>query len=245
MIKDMPTADEMLALLDSPAPRPAPCSTPSAIISRPRPANRFKARCAKCSAWVDAEAGYRLPKAADGSWPVEHVVCPDPAAALPVEAAVSPLAAPAAKVRSNQYRGSCSNCHKTVEEGAGTLEMNPSWTPESPKSIKKWLTFHAEGECPSGIVAGVPEGRYALEVDGTMKFYVVANGAVYAKASDDEHLITNADTVDAVLTSIRFDIETAARRYGIELGECGRCGRALTSDWRLKGMGPVCSQKAW
>ena len=132
-----------------------------------------------------------------------------------------------------------------VEEGAGTLEMNPSWTPESPKSIKKWLTFHAEGECPSGIVAGVPEGRYALEVDGTMKFYVVANGAVYAKASDDEHLITNADTVDAVLTSIRFDIETAARRYGIELGECGRCGRALTSDWRLKGMGPVCSQKAW
>jgi Family of unknown function (DUF6011) len=40
--------------------------------------------------------------------------------------------------------------------------------------------------------------------------------------------------------------EQASKRYGRELGNCGRCGRTLTDDAsRAAGIGPVCASKAW
>ena len=35
----------------------------------------------------------------------------------------------------------------------------------------------------------------------------------------------------------------ATKLYGREIGECGICGKTLTSEWREVGIGPVCAEK--
>lgn len=97
----------------------------------------------------------------------------------------------------------------------------------------------------------VPDGHYALVVEGVVKFYSVNTPTegkwagytfVNAQASDDYHKIGRAAS-QRILAEIAVDPLAAMKLYGIELGECGHCGRALTSDWRKVGIGPVCSRK--
>lgn len=98
----------------------------------------------------------------------------------------------------------------------------------------------------------VADGRYAVEdEDGTLKFYKLKNGrkAGYVfldvQASDDWFAIRNPRRIDAVLAAIVEAGElNAARRYGIELGKCSRCGRTLTDETsRAYGIGPDCRAK--
>lgn len=101
-----------------------------------------------------------------------------------------------------------------------------------------------------------PTGRYALVRDGVMKFYKVNSPTegrwagytfVDAQASDDWWPIRNRESRDEILELIMADgtgLEALAR-YGREIGKCGRCGRTLTSEWRERGIGPVCNAKAW
>lgn len=97
----------------------------------------------------------------------------------------------------------------------------------------------------------VDDGRYAIEEDGELHFFKVKNGSgkwagwifIDIQASDDLHAIRDINRKRAILTEIAKDQEGALRRYGREIGECGRCGRTLTSEWRLEGIGPVCVTK--
>ncbi len=96
----------------------------------------------------------------------------------------------------------------------------------------------------------VADGRYAVEHEGVLKFFKVKNGRkpgfvfLDIQASDEWHAIRNVTRITQVLALIRADEETAARRYGIELGQCGRCGRTLTDEEsRAYGIGPVCREK--
>lgn len=99
----------------------------------------------------------------------------------------------------------------------------------------------------------VPAGRYAIVVDGVTKFYRVTVGRagskwagrrfVEAQASDEMHPVRNPTARTAILKAIEAD-EMSERRYGIELGVCGRCGRTLTDEEsRAYGIGPVCRGK--
>lgn len=104
------------------------------------------------------------------------------------------------------------------------------------------------------MVTTVPDGRYAIEeADGTVKFYKVNHGKadgrwagwvfVDAMASDELWAIKNADRKVAILAAIGNDLEGAMALYGREIGKCGHCGRKLTSEWRKRGIGPICAQK--
>lgn len=101
--------------------------------------------------------------------------------------------------------------------------------------------------------SGVPAGRYAIEVDGTLKFYVVDRptegkwkGYTFVKvqASDDTFPVRNREARTAILAQISDDVEGAMLRYGREIGRCGHCGRTLTNEEsRARGIGPVCAGK--
>jgi Family of unknown function (DUF6011) len=97
----------------------------------------------------------------------------------------------------------------------------------------------------------VADGRYAVEHEGTLKFYRLKNGRkagfvfLDVQASDDWHQIRNPRRIDEILALIVEAGElNAARRYGIELGKCSRCGRTLTNEEsRAYGIGPECRNK--
>lgn len=103
----------------------------------------------------------------------------------------------------------------------------------------------------------VPAGRYAVETeDGAtngLAFYRVDRptegrwaGYVFVKliVSDDEQRLSQK-AGQAVLAKIaEAGAEAASARYGHEIGECGICGRTLTSDAsREIGIGPICKAK--
>lgn len=96
----------------------------------------------------------------------------------------------------------------------------------------------------------VPDGRYAVDnKDGATAFYrvrVSKSGyvTVSVMASDEEHELPFA-VARSVLQKIEADgVREAMARYGLEIGECGACGRALTdAESRAIGIGPVCRNK--
>lgn len=98
----------------------------------------------------------------------------------------------------------------------------------------------------------VPAGRYAVEVDGVLKFYRVDRptegrwaGYTFVKvqASDDLHPV-RGNAAKGILDRIAKDPREASLRYGREIGSCGVCGRTLTDeDSRAAGIGPICASK--
>lgn len=102
-------------------------------------------------------------------------------------------------------------------------------------------------------VLDVPAGRYAVEDNGTLKFYKVDvpgpeskwHGRTFVKvmASDTEYPVKGAGA-RRVLSLIARDPKAAMLRYGMEIGSCGHCGRTLTNeDSRAAGIGPICAGK--
>lgn len=96
----------------------------------------------------------------------------------------------------------------------------------------------------------VADGRYAVEEDGTLKFFRVKNGRkagfvfLDVQASDDWHPVRNLARITSILKLIAVDAHAAMVRYGHELGECGRCGKTLTdAASRAAGIGPTCAGK--
>lgn len=99
----------------------------------------------------------------------------------------------------------------------------------------------------------VADGRYAVERDGSLRFYKVDSptegkwaGRTFVKvqASDDYWPIRERGERESILAAIAADPEAALLRYGREIGACGHCGRTLTDeDSRARGIGPVCAAK--
>jgi Family of unknown function (DUF6011) len=98
----------------------------------------------------------------------------------------------------------------------------------------------------------VPAGRYAIEVDGVLKFYHVDKPTegrwvgytfVSVRASDTKYPVRGMDQKRAVLNAIiAAGVQEATERFGRELGICGICGRSLTDDEsRARGIGPICA----
>lgn len=132
----------------------------------------------------------------------------------------------------NQYGGECNQCGRRVAAQAGFVIRSDE---------DKWVVWHEV--CPSEFP--FPEGRYAIfNEDEELRFYHLVDGEVFVMASDNEYPI-HGHSAEAIVAKIGEDPLEAAKRYGIEIGACGVCGRTLTSDWRLVGIGPVCSQKAF
>jgi hypothetical protein len=100
----------------------------------------------------------------------------------------------------------------------------------------------------------VPAGHYAVEADGTLKFYLVDKptqgrwkGYTFIKvqASDEYWPVKAANSRYDVLSRIvAVGPENASKRYGKEIGQCGVCNRTLTDEnSRRAGIGPICAGK--
>lgn len=87
----------------------------------------------------------------------------------------------------------------------------------------------------------VPEGRYAVEIDGTLLFFrVFTDGTVKAQHSRTFYEIAT-DRQERAAQAITVDRHAALIRYGRELGFCGVCGLEITNAVsRAEGIGPVC-----
>lgn len=81
-------------------------------------------------------------------------------------------------------------------------------------------------------------------------------GALYAYDADGEYLgkikdgrflaigaCTEADKAAVVAFVSNPDPAQAAKVYGQETGVCCICNATLRSEWRLRGIGPICSEK--
>lgn len=93
--------------------------------------------------------------------------------------------------------------------------------------------------------------RYAVEIDGVLKFYKIKPGNkpgfyfIDVQASDELHPIRNRASKDAIVAAIiAAGPDACMARYGQEIGSCGRCGRTLTdAESRARGIGPDCLGK--
>lgn len=103
------------------------------------------------------------------------------------------------------------------------------------------------------LKVGVPAGRYAIEIDGVLKFFKIDRPDdgkwkgytfVNEQAGDELWPVRNGERRRLVTARIGADPAAASKRYGHEIGSCGVCGRTLTdSESRAYGMGPVCRVK--
>jgi hypothetical protein len=133
------------------------------------------------------------------------------------------------------------------------MDRNSAWTRENTSRwignlIKKSRELTEAARKTTSVQ--VADGRYAVEHEGTLKFYKVTNGRrpgfvfLDVQASDDWHSIRNLGTIRQVLALIAIDAKAAMIRYGQELGRCGHCGRTLTDETsRAAGIGPTCANR--
>lgn len=106
------------------------------------------------------------------------------------------------------------------------------------------------------LLAKVPNGGYAVEVDGKTHFYVVKNAktptgrkfrTVRERASDTLHKMYKNQQVAALRAIEAAGQEAARMMYSERLGACWKCTRTLTDDtgnpYRPYGLGPDCGPK--
>ena len=141
---------------------------------------------------------------------------------------------------------------KALLEERGLDSQRSEWTKrEASAEIERLLHMPAKTK-QSTSLPDVPAGRYAVEDNGSLKFYKVDRptegrwaGRTFVKvqASDREYPVKGGAAA-RVLSLIARDPKAAMLRYGREIGSCGHCGRTLTNeDSRAAGIGPICAGK--
>ncbi len=133
-----------------------------------------------------------------------------------------------------------------------------AWTPGREGNVSRWIgrliakanDLKASARRTAPAAPQVADGRYAVEHEGTLKFYKVKNGRnagfvfLDVQASDEWHAIRNVTRIREILALIAVDADKASLRYGREIGECGDCGRTLTTEAsRARGRGPICDAR--
>jgi hypothetical protein len=134
------------------------------------------------------------------------------------------------------------------------------WTAGRNGNASAWITRMIEKvremraaapvAAPPAPAVEVADGRYAVEHEGTLKFYRVKNGHragfvfLDVQASDDWYGIRNLTSIREILALIAIDPNAAQVRYGQKIGRCYRCNRTLTDQVsRDLGIGPDCRTK--
>lgn len=134
----------------------------------------------------------------------------------------------------NKFPGNCRHCTIQVPAGEGTIEKLPNG---------KWAVAHKDGDCPQSEFP-FPLGRYAVPTEeGHLGFYFASERGLFLQHGSDLSLLPNKAAA-SIIEKIAKDPREASIRYGLELGNCGVCGRALTNEEsRERGIGPVCADK--
>lgn len=98
----------------------------------------------------------------------------------------------------------------------------------------------------------VPEGHYAITIQGGLKFYRVRRpggkwaGRIFTdrQHGDEYYPIFSRNDRNRILDEIAKDTQGASAAYGHSIGRCGICSRTLTNEVsRTAGIGPVCRER--
>lgn len=97
--------------------------------------------------------------------------------------------------------------------------------------------------------SAIPDGNYAICVDGVVKFYRVSTSKrgfknVQVRASDQLFMQFGKAGIAILHRIVEAGLEASQMLFATELGCCWRCGRTLTDEEsRARGMGPDCASK--
>jgi hypothetical protein len=97
--------------------------------------------------------------------------------------------------------------------------------------------------------SSIPDGNYAVRVDGVVKFYRVSTGRngyknVQVRASDELFMKFGKAGIAILHQIVEAGLVESQMLYANELGRCWRCGKTLTDEVsRDRGMGPDCYAK--
>jgi hypothetical protein len=129
-----------------------------------------------------------------------------------------------------------------------TEEMRGMARAAASKEISRLLALPKVGVAAAAAKVEVPEGHFAVEVEGVLRFYRVKEGKgrwagrvfVNRYASDYFTRISRMEE-NAARVAIAADPKAAAERYAQEIGTCYACNRQLTdAESRRLGIGPDC-----
>lgn len=155
------------------------------------------------------------------------------------------------------------------------MDRNLRWTPGREGTVSVWIDHlkskrtelriqarqqaqaDQDNQCEIPALPQVPDGRYAVELDGEVKCYHLETGKpdsrwagfrfLNRRSSDDLFAIRNADEKARILAAIvSAGIEAAEILYGLTVKECRRCHRALTdtkNPYYSVALGPDCGGK--
>lgn len=208
------------------------------------------------------QAAYGLPSEIDDNRAERDLAAQDLLDTIPVDVVVDRRSEAQTRYMENLVR-EVADLDAAAGEQARTytdgMTEHGKWTPGRAGNASVWITRliakrdalkASAPQAPAAPAATVEDGRYAVEEDGTLKFFKVKNGRragfvfLDIQASDEWHSVRNLGRIRSVLALIAQDPHAAMVRYGHELGECGRCGRTLTDEAsRAAGIGPVCQGK--
>jgi hypothetical protein len=148
------------------------------------------------------------------------------------------------------------------------MDAHEAWNPRRGENASRWIdrlkAKIADLKTAAPVKAAVvpydafddiPDGRYAVNTDGELKFYKFRTAGpesqwagtrfLKVQASDDFHPIRNRASRNLILETIRMmGWQDSMALYGQHIGSCGRCGRTLTDAVsRARGIGPDCNEK--
>jgi len=195
----------------------APAATPARRSdSGPKPfPNKFGARCTVCTVWVEAGEGETTK--VDGKWQVRHVQpCPTPGQA-PAQADTKPVERGSFSVPDGRYTVIWENHYKTIR--VTTQDQFADFMPGRP--VLSYL---------SGANNDRDYTRFAhVDEHGNVR--------IWKKHQANE-------TLREAVKVLVGDPKAASKAYAQESGECGVCGRTLTTPESLAaGIGPECARR--
>lgn len=127
-------------------------------------------------------------------------------------------------------------------------EMREMSRKAASEEISRLMKMPKVGVAAKADFVKVPQGHFAVEVGGVLRFYRVKEGKgrwegrtfVNRHASDYFTRISR-DEAAAARVAIAEDPKGAAERYAREIGTCYACNRQLTdAESRRLGIGPDC-----
>lgn len=218
---------------------------------------RFASKCAACWGQIPEGSQFKWAKLQKRGW---HTDCPAEIREKP-EGFVEQ-----GRVMRSRFGGECANCHRRFDVDDPIRYLRPNAFHEAcPPVVAK------DPKASDVDLSSLPYGSYRFAISDGQKLRFLRvdlippvdsegsprpyggnvyvreqTGAGFAGERLGRQLVghTYVGKGAELLRAILVDPEDAARRYGLELGECSVCGATLTNpESRELGIGPVCRKR--
>lgn len=157
------------------------------------------------------------------------------------------------------FCGNCKTGGQTIEHVRDCFKQRYATieaTPVQPSGFAKKFVEAADFK-PMALTADLPDSRYAVEIDGQIKFYEISTGTkgkwngfrfltqlVGQPGGEYAKRAVKGDPKKEIFKLIAVDPKAAAIRFGREAKECAVCHSKLSDPESLAmGIGPICAKR--